>query len=50
MLFLVKVTNKGEGRNCVGGLQPKNLKLKQRSVELPGRLSEMISYRPRYVA
>ena len=32
VLFLARVTNQGEGTNCVGGLQPKNLKLKQRSV------------------
>ena len=31
VLFLARVTNQGEGTNCVGGLQPKNLKLKQRS-------------------
>ena len=32
VLFLARVTNQGEGTNYVGGLQPKNLKLKQRSV------------------
>ena len=32
VFFLARVANKGERTNCVGGLQPKNLKLKQWSV------------------